>query len=185
MDLQLASIEEELSSSSETEPSKIAPSFERSSKAEQRQQLLEARQSVEKGMKDINERLHLISDERTRRIILGILKIWNDKLFASSKQKNIVIEELLALELPTTFKETQIATDAVVLITLFCRNANRNFKQFSKTYAPYQGRPTPSSFAVSWAEPQGRFDDLLCKRPNKRTGLPLATLHEVFGNYQR
>ncbi|KAF9481174.1 hypothetical protein BDN70DRAFT_558325 [Pholiota conissans] len=86
--------------------------------------------------------------------------------------------------LPTTFNEGCINPDSVDDFSMTCQFANDTFKDFLKAYEPYQWRPSPSSYAKEWAEPQESFGGLLCKRSNKRTGLPLITLHDIFKQFQ-
>ena len=46
-------------------------------------------------------------------------------------------------------------------------------------------RSTPSEFASStWLKEQEKYEDILCMRPPKRTGLPLSTLHAAFYHFK-
>ncbi|PCH42132.1 hypothetical protein WOLCODRAFT_25150 [Wolfiporia cocos MD-104 SS10] len=73
-------------------------------------------------------------------------------------------------------------------IKILLAKANATYSAFAEAQIAYLScRPSPSELAKPniWSKEQKTWDRFLCLRPSMRRGLPMSTLHTVFGTFQQ
>ncbi|PCH39285.1 hypothetical protein WOLCODRAFT_141169 [Wolfiporia cocos MD-104 SS10] len=112
------------------------------------------------------------------------LVIWENVVVEARNENTVWDDRTCGLLQPRLL----VPDDMDEYLKILLEKANATYSAFAEAQIAYLScRPSPSELAKpnTWSKEQKTWDRFLCLRPAMRRGLPMSTLHTVFGTFQQ